>query len=58
MAFDTHNVDTALSGTTIACPSIDSGLLDRYLAYFIRTGHLPPPVPPVAAVVAAPPEHA
>jgi thioester reductase-like protein len=43
MRFDCRNVDTGLSGTPIACPSLGVGLVRGYLDYFVRAGVLAPP---------------
>jgi thioester reductase-like protein len=40
IAYDAQCVERALEGTGIACPPLDTRLLDAHLDYFVRTGHL------------------
>lgn len=39
---------TALAGSSIVCPPIDSSLLNTYFSYFVQTKFLPPPLSPTA----------
>ncbi|MET9552761.1 amino acid adenylation domain-containing protein [Streptomyces sp. NPDC006645] len=41
--FDAEETRRALEGTGIGCPDIDEQLFRTYVAYFTRTGFLPPP---------------
>jgi thioester reductase-like protein len=41
--YDTSNADRALDGSGISCPPLDTRLLDTYLTWMVRTGHLPLP---------------
>ncbi|PKV78264.1 non-ribosomal peptide synthetase [Nocardia fluminea] len=41
MTFDDSNTRSALAGTGTHRPSVDSAVLERYLAYFERTGYIP-----------------
>ncbi|MFD3522930.1 amino acid adenylation domain-containing protein [Streptomyces sp. NPDC058653] len=47
--FDARDTRRALAGTRIVCPEIDEELFRTYVAYFTRTGFLPPPASPRAA---------
>ncbi|GIG59728.1 hypothetical protein Lfu02_41000 [Longispora fulva] len=39
--FDDANARRGLAGTGVACPVIDDGVIDRYLAFFAEIGFLP-----------------
>ncbi|MFI6218912.1 amino acid adenylation domain-containing protein [Nocardia salmonicida] len=41
MTFDDSNTRSALAGTRTNRPSVDSAVLERYLAYFENTGYIP-----------------
>ncbi|QFY07526.1 amino acid adenylation domain-containing protein [Nonomuraea phyllanthi] len=43
LAFDAANTERGLSGTGVAVPAIDRELFATYVAYFVRSGFLPPP---------------
>jgi thioester reductase-like protein len=44
------NTDTALSGSGLRCPPVDSALLDRYLEYLMSSGYLARPAAESPAV--------
>jgi thioester reductase-like protein len=48
LTYDTRNVERAL-GDTLRCPVADAALIERYLAFFARTGVLPAPRQEVVA---------
>ncbi|MFD0308732.1 thioester reductase domain-containing protein [Streptomyces sp. NPDC127119] len=41
--YDDKNAEAALAATGITCPPLDHRLLDTYLGWLSRTGHLPEP---------------
>jgi thioester reductase-like protein len=43
--YDRGNTLRALAGSGIECPVVGPDLLDRYLRYFVTSGHWPGPVP-------------
>ncbi|WP_437967165.1 amino acid adenylation domain-containing protein [Sorangium sp. So ce260] len=49
-ACDSRNAIDGLAGSDIACPPMDRRLLDRFLAYYLRTGYLRAPAPPRSGV--------
>jgi thioester reductase-like protein len=49
-SFDCQNTLTGLSGTSIACPPIDTRLLNAYLIFFNYSGLLHPPLKDIAAL--------
>lgn len=41
--FDGHNIETGLADSAINCPPIDETLINRYVAYWQKSGFLPMP---------------
>jgi myxalamid-type nonribosomal peptide synthetase MxaA len=51
LRFTCRKTVMALDGSGIVCPSIDSGILHRYVSYFIRSDLLKPPLRAAAEAV-------
>jgi thioester reductase-like protein len=54
-ACDCQNTIDGLAGTAIACPPMDTRLLNTLLAYYLRSGHLRAPAPAESGVRRAAP---
>ncbi|MFC7650289.1 hypothetical protein ACFQX6_65645 [Streptosporangium lutulentum] len=50
LVFDASRTERGLAGTGVALPDIDRELFATYVAYFVRSGFLPPPTGTSAGV--------